>query len=148
MVRDERSRSDWTRQFDSVFKPRQNLPGSRRGRFLIVFSVFLIAEAAFIISLLRDGQPLGIGGALWAVWLLVCLLWTFLPQLGAAEDAPRHQRTARQVGFWALVAGLLVAAGTALFDQGLPNWWPIVVATTAASAAGIVLGVLEWRRPG
>lgn len=143
-MRDPRPASDWSRQFDSVFKPRTNLPGSRRGRFLLVFALLLVFEAWFIISLLEQGQPLGVGGVLWAVWLLVCVAWTFVPYLGAAKDAPGHQRIARQVGLFALVAGLVVSAGSTLAGLTLPVWWPIVVVSVAAGAAAGTLGVLEW----
>lgn len=145
MERDPRPRSDWTRQFDSVFKPRQNLPGSRRGRLLIVFALFLIVEAAFIISLMQQNQPLGIGRALWLAWLLVCVGLTYVPRFGAANDAPGHQRIARQVGFWALAAGLVASAGSTLLGVTLPSWWPMVVVSAAVGAAAGVLGVLEWR---
>lgn len=143
MVRDPRPPGDWSRQFDSVFKSRPNLPGSRRGRFLIVFALFLLVEAAFVISLLEQGQSLGIGGVLWALWLVVCVALAFVPRFGAATDAPGHQRIARQVGLWSLVAGLGLSALSTFTSVALPAWWPMVVASVAAGAAAGVLGVLE-----
>lgn len=143
MVSDPRPRGDWSRQFDSVFKPRPNLPGSRRGRILLVFALFLLAEVAFVISLLEQGQTIGIGGVLWGTWLVVCVGLTFIPRFGAATDAPGHQRIARQVGFWSLVLGLGVSALSTLAGVSLPAWWPMLVVSASVGAAAGVLGVLE-----
>lgn len=145
MVSDPRPRNDWSRQLDSVFRPRTNLPGSKRGRFLVVFALFLLGETAFTVSLWRAGESAGIGTLLWAVWLAVCVLWTFVPSFGAANDSPGHQRVARLVGFWTLLAGLVFSAAAALSGLALPRWSPIVAASVAVGAAAGVLGVLEWR---
>ncbi|GEM_PF-6088086 len=144
MARDPRSINDLSRITDSVFKPRQ-MPGSRRGRFLIVFAVFLVVEAAFVVSLILQDQPIGIGGVLWAIWLLVCVAWLFVPQLGAANDSPGSQRIARGVLFAVLVTGLVIGAVGALGGLVLPGWWTIVAASSAVGAAAFVLGILELR---
>lgn len=147
MERDPRSLNDLSRIVDSVLKPRQNLPGSRRARFLIVFALFLLVEAAFVISLAMQGEPIRVGAILWAIWLLVCAAWLFVPQLGAETDDPEHQRTARLVLFVALSVGLVVGAIGGLVGWALPIWWTIVAVSFAVSASALVLGVLEWRKP-
>lgn len=144
MARDPRSINDLSRITDSVLKPRQ-MPGSRRGRFLIVFAVFLVVEAAFVVSLMTQGQPIGMGGALWALWLLACVAWLFVPQLGAANDAPGNQRIARGVLFLALMIGLVVGAIGSAGVFVLPGWWTIVATSCAVGAAALLLGVLELR---
>lgn len=142
MARDQRPRSDWTRQFDSVFKPRQ-VPGSRRGRFLIVFSLFLIGEAIFLAATMVEGQISRPALILWAVWLVACVAWILLPLAGADRDAPHNQRLARLVGMAILIAGLVARV---LFADELPVWWLIGTASAAVAGAGIVLGVLELPR--
>ncbi len=145
MARDTRPRSDWSRQFDSVFKPRTGLPGSRRGRVLLVFSAFLIVEAAFVIQLLEQGHRSIVGFVLWGIWAAVCLAWVFLPQLNA-EDAPGHQRMARQVGLAALGIGLVITLASLVAPLSLPAWWPLAAGSGAVAAVAGVLGVLEWRQ--
>lgn len=145
MARDPRPIGDWSRQFDSVFKPRQNLPGSRRGRYLVVFAAFLLVESAFIIQLMSAGQPLGIGWWLWGIWLAFCLGLTFLPQLGAANDAPGHQRIARMIFLGGMMLGLAVTALGRVTSLVLPDWWPLVAVSVIVAASAGVLGVLEWR---
>ncbi len=143
MARDTRSPGDWTRQFDSVFKPRQ-MPGSRRGRFLIVFSLFLIAEALFVAATMgQQGGTNRTALILWAVWLAVCVAWILLPLAGADEDAPHHQKLARIVGAAILIVGLLARV---LLADMLPVWWLVGTATAAVAGAGLVLGVLELPR--
>lgn len=144
MARDPRPRNDWSRQFDSVFKPRQ-FPGSRRGRFLIVFALFLIVEAAYVIVMGRQGNPITVAAMLWAAWLIVCLVWMFMPQFGAETDAPAHQRLARIVGMVVLGLGLLVYLAGVIGVLTLPVWWPVAVTSAAVAASALVLGVLELR---
>lgn len=146
MARDPRPRNDWTRQFDSVLKPRQNLPGSRRGRFLIVFALFLVAEAAYLIVRGSEGQPITVAAVLWAAWLIACLVWLFVPQFGAESDAPANQRLARLVGASVFGAGLLVYLAGVVGVAQLPVWWPVAAISAAVASASIVLGVLEWRQ--
>ncbi|MGB3956124.1 MAG: hypothetical protein WBL05_12720 [Brooklawnia sp.] len=144
MARDPRDVNDLSRIVDSVFKPRR-VPGSRRGRLLIVFALFLVVEAAFVIQLLAQGQPLGIPGLLWGVWLAVCLAWIFVPRLGAAADAPGNQQAARNILLIGLGIGLLTSAAGTLDAVNLPGWWLVLVISLAVAASGLVLGVLELR---
>lgn len=144
VARDPRAVNDLSRIVDSVFKPRR-FPGSRRGRLLIVFALFLVVEAAFVVQVVAQGEPTGIAGLLWAVWLLVCLVWIFVPKLGAAGDAPANQQTARNILLVALALGLLTTAVSASGAFVLPAWWLILVVSGAVAASALVLGILELR---
>ncbi len=143
MARDPRPHNDWTRQFDSVFKPRQNLPGSRRGRFLIVFALFLVAEAAYLIVRGSEGQPITVAAVLWAAWLIAWSGCSCRSSVPRRSGQPAAGPAGRCLGVRCWAVGL---PGRRVGVAQLPVWWPVAAISAAVASASIVLGVLEWRR--
>lgn len=131
-MRDTRNPSDMGRMMDSMFRPRE-FAGSRRGRILVVLSAFLIIETAMLITQLQAQADASFAWALWVLWLVCCLAFVGVPQLGAGEDSPAARRTTLVIAVVCAVAGLSVFGVIALLGHGLPSyWWMIVVSVTVA----------------
>jgi hypothetical protein len=128
----------------------------RRGKVCLMFSLVSVCWTVVLIAQVTDGKVRELNVLVWALWLLVPMVWAFgLPgwwrwaerdrAIINDELALEHQRHAAVAAMLVLVLCLFAGCLQLLGYFSLPAWWPIAAMGAGVCVAGLRFGWLQVR---